>query len=202
MNYWAIGIVFTASLLSTGNVMAADFSFGIGADVRSGSKIYLPMHIGGFIVEPSFSSNKPNRKRTRNTSTSTNITESNRKFRQIGVGLFKDDTISETAHVYYGAKVGYFKSEDNYIVVESNSVNNYSSTDTISGYFIAPTIGAQYYATRRFSLGIDIAIEYNKSDGTGSEIRPSGSVSPEYLQTESSNYRTVVAIIARYQFFQ
>jgi len=72
--------------------------------------------------------------------------------------------------LYYGARLGY---------IDSNVVNIKTN-----GYFFAPTLGAEYYLTDSFSIGLDLALNYSKIDGSNAD---------------QNNFSTQSEIIIRYR---
>ena len=117
---------------------------------------------------------------------------------EIGTGIYKYTNVIESTFIYYGAKIGYIESErsNNY------ATSAYTSSSSIKqdGYFIAPTIGAEYYLAGNFSVGIDISFNYSKTDGSETETYSSAPPSTGPTDIKQTDYNTEAEVIVRYHF--
>ena len=146
--------------------------YGIGAVIGSGTKLYAPIYYRDWLIEPTLYSYV---QKANGPGTST----IDHEFLELGVGVFKHPYLSDKTYGYYGARVGGSRWEDNHAsspLTVSNSKG--------SGYFIAPTVGAEYELTTHFSLGLDLSYDYKKFTGDIAEI----------------NSSTETKVIARYFF--
>lgn len=133
-----------AALASAVSVNAADF--GVGVNVGSDNNtIYAPINLSESIrIEPYFSTYK-----------SSSDDYSYRSSR-LGLGLFKVEKTSNQTSVYWGARAAYIDGHD-------------SDGEDFDGYSVAPVLGFEYFPVKNFSVGGDVALEYNHvNSGSGS----------------------------------
>ncbi|MBL1278253.1 MAG: hypothetical protein COB30_019435 [Ectothiorhodospiraceae bacterium] len=185
MAYQKVMIGFTVFFASFNVTFADDVIYGLGVGVQNGVKVYLPITIGNFLLEPTLSLFE------RESESSDNSIRSSNEFRvaEISVGMFEIKSISSNTKTYFGVRVGYINREDAAYFSTSGFRKNKSD-----GYFIASTIGAQYSLTRDFSIGLDVALKYFKTEGT------SKTSIDERVKIQESGYGSVAEIIMRYQF--
>ncbi len=177
----------TVTILSSTQSIANETSYGIGAAVNDDLKIYFPIKTGSILIEPSLVYLK-----SKNESTDPFSFTSDDESIQIGIGVFSTDSLLEKTNIYYGARVGYIKT-DITRTFSSPSI----STDKSDGYFISPTIGAEYYLTSNLSLGLDVSISYTKTEGDSTR-NLSGTT--EKFKTKNSATTSAAEVIIRYHF--
>lgn len=180
--------ILTLLILSVSSINSANAtSYGIGAAIDSDIKIYFPIKTTEYLIEPSIIIFRNNVKRTDDISSQNNDFE----IKEFGLGIFKNTKVYDKTYVYYGARIGY---------TETESKNNFGNSISITeenGYFIAPTFGAEYMITKKFSIGLDISFKYTDTDG---EATSSFNNSVDITNIESTEYRTEGGVIVRYQF--
>ncbi len=102
---------------------------------------------------------------------------------------------NENTYMYYGSRFGYIDNKTDNRSIDSSSTYTYS-TD-VNGYFIAPTLGVQYYWTPKFSIGLDAALMYSNTEGTS--IQESGYSDKQILDTKKTEHNTRTEVTLRYQ---
>ena len=228
-----LGALFLFGLVS-GQAGAADgTTYGIGAGASSnGVEIYFPIRTGSLIIEPRISyfndedktsgtgndvriypSNAmPPDRSTTETSHSTFVFGR----QEIGLGIFSKNQITDEIEFYYGGRFGYL-AEEQLRKTRRDTVDltdGYTETSVdknnraLEGYFLAPTVGLQYFPRPNFSLGIEVAFRYENLSGnddysySDTTNNPSGYsfVRNETGDADSVNYRTVTSAVIRGYF--
>lgn len=132
-----------AALSSVASAHAADF--GVGANIGSDSStIYAPINLSeGFRIEPYLSAYK------------SDYDNASYRRSELGAGFFKLEKTSNQTDVYWGARVGYIDGRD-------------TDKEDFDGYSVAPVLGFEYFPVKNFSVGGEVAVEYNhlNSDST------------------------------------
>jgi len=177
-----IGVLVT---LSASPSVADKTSFGIGAAVNDGVNIYFPIKTEHLLIEPTLAYIK-----TKNETTDPFSFNSEDESIKVGVGIFKNDSVLKDIDIYYGARIGYIKSEHQI----SPAIAGTPFINKSNGYFIAPTIGAAYYLIDKFSIGLDVSINYANSHG---DVTNGSSGTSD---TSSTTTQTAAEIIVRYHF--
>jgi len=190
-NFIIIIFIFLFPVYLTADVTKA----GMGAVIGSTSGLFLPIMAGELFIEPSISFRKSE---TDSTSISS-VTRSDRKSKTItlGVGIFKAQFVAIKTFLYSGARIGFVQRK---VKETTSSVSILpASTSTISdhGYFISPTIGVQYYFVSQFSIGLDLALQFSKTDGK--EVQTAGAVTTS-SNTNDTSSSTTATVIFRYFF--
>lgn len=185
---------------------------GIGVNITRGggcyygpcgqTTVYLPIKSGSLIVEPSLSFH------SYSDSSTTTYTDYNRynKWEEsgfsLGVGLLETSKASSDSIVYYGARLGYKESgysNDSDTIYNNGTNNSYSSnSNERSGFFITPTIGAEYLMTDKLGIGIDFGYRYQNMDTENIDIN-NGTVSSNNSGS-STNHRSITQVILRHYF--
>ena len=177
----------TASTLLSSPSLSDEVTYGIGAAVNDSLKIYFPINIGNFLIEPSVvyfdNNNHTNLPQSFNTEDKTT---------QIGIGIFTKSVPVKNTFIYYGARVGYIKNESN-----SDFSGSQISKSKDDGYFIAPTIGSEYRVIDNFSVGLDLSFSYSKTDGS---TNTSFNGFDSTFSPKNTTTRTAAEIIVRYYF--
>jgi hypothetical protein len=165
----------------------AEDGWGIGAGLDgNGGSIYVPIRVSSWFIEPRLSYSRfkdkddgggtytvtysdpldPGYSRTEEVQL-----ELERTTVELGVGVFGTDRLLDAMEIYYGARAGYVKNkqvnEYTSVSADDDSVSTYSDEQerNQSGYFIAPALGVQYFFHARFSVGIEVALRYEKLTG-------------------------------------
>jgi len=177
----------SASTLLSSPSTADETTYGIGAAVNDSLKIYFPINTSNLLIEPTLAyfDNK-------NDTESPQSFNSKNKTTQIGIGVFIKNAVVKNTFIYYGARVGYIKNEAN-----SDFSGTQISTSKDDGYFIAPTVGAEYRVIDNFSVGLDLSLNYSKTDG---DTSTSFNGIKDTFNTNTTRTRTAAEIIVRYHF--
>ena len=188
-------IIFLFSLTVSISSVAAETRVGIGALIDSSPGFFIPIEMNGWLIEPSISAKKSKT----DTINQVDNTRSKRDSRTaiLGVGIFKNDPLVEKTYLYYGARLGLIikKVKDNREA--SLILPAISSVTDEDGFFIAPTIGVQYFFIPQFSVGIDMTFQYTRTDGE--ETATSNGITV-VVDAESSSFATTASVIVRYMF--
>jgi len=178
----------SATTLLPSPSIADSTTYGVGAAVNDRLKIYFPINTNNFLIEPTLVYLK-----NKNDTGSPQSFNGENTTIQIGVGLFKKSPSIKNTRIYYGARLGYIKNESN-----SNFSGSQISTSKNNGYFIAPTIGAEYYIIDNFSVALDLSLSYTKTDGdTTSSFNGFDST---FNTKDTTTTRSAAEIIVRYHF--
>lgn len=167
--------------------IADSATYGVGAAVNDGFKIYFPINTDNFLIEPTLVYLK-----NKNDTGSPQSFNGENTTIQIGAGIFKKSPSIKNTRIYYGARLGYIKNESN-----RNFSGSQISTSKDDGYFIAPTIGAEYYIIDNFSVALDLSLSYSKTDG---DATSSFNGFDSAFSTKDTTTRTAAEIIVRYHF--
>lgn len=181
-----LSAVFLASL-AIDPAGADEPSYGIGAEVNDNFRVYVPITVDQYVIEPSLLIYSDHEKSTDNAS----IENDDFDAVEINIGFYKKDSVTDGAYIYYGAKIGYKKQE------QKSEFGASVGKTKVDGYLIAPTIGAEYYFTNRFSLGLEISFQYENTDGTRTSTYLSSS---DVTDVETTAYHTLADVIVRYRF--
>jgi hypothetical protein len=184
--YIKFAVIFVFTLFFN-PAIADEVKYGIGAALTDRLTIYLPINTDNFIVEPTLSY-----QHKKNDTVSPQTYNFENKLFQLGVGVFAKDTVIKDTIVYYGARVGYIKNE---IVMGISGIQTSKFKD--DGYFIAPTIGADYRLIANFSIGLDFSISYSKTVG---DLTANYFGTETTSNTKSTTIQTAANIIVRYNF--
>ena len=182
-------------LLLPAQLLANNTQTGMGAVIGSTSGLFLPIAAGELFIEPSVSF----RKNETDSTTISNIARSGRKSRTVtlGVGLFKNKLVAEKVFLYYGARIGLVKRKITETTAPTSILSASSSTISDDGFFISPTVGAQYYFVPQFSAGLDLALQFSKTDGK--EALTAGGITVT-ANTKDTSSSTTATVIVRYLF--
>lgn len=147
------------------------------------------------MIEPSISAKKSK-------TDTINLVDNSRSKRDsrtatLGVGIFKNDPLVENTYLYYGARLGFIRKKVKDNREASLVLPAISSETDEDGYFIAPTIGVQYFFIPQFSAGIDMTFQYTRTDGE--ETTTSNGITV-VVDAESTSFATTASVIVRYMF--
>jgi len=170
-----------AMLLLAGcsSVAMAEVDYGVGVSVKdSDSFIYLPIDISeSWRVEPSFRYyHYKNDYRSEFPSSSYENVE-------LAVGVFKKKLIFENIKFLYGVRTGYFQTK-----IDSD----YNTTGEGDGYIFTPTVSFEYLINRKFSVGGEVGLRYqkfNSNEQSESWFNTSGTSSEVITTTTGLNVR-------------
>ena len=213
---------------------ADDPMYGIGAGASGGgASIYFPIRTGSLIVEPHISyfhskdttdgagtdtHHYPPSMQVPDDAVPITLQRKNLNERlEIGLGLFSKHQIADELDLYYGGRFGYLankgrsQQKSEYLSCCSGAYINRQTYETDrkqTGYFLAPTVGLQYFPRPNFSLGIEVSLRYSNLSGHESDTQsqtttdPSGYFSSRTTSgnSDSVGYTTLTAAIIRGYF--
>lgn len=118
----------------------------------------------------------------------------------VGTGIFFAQT-RDRVRFHYGARVGYARTSndgDSATVTGSRTSSSTSSTK-LTGYFVGPAIGGEFFLADRFSLGAELEVRYTSLDGTQSlSVVPAPTpIVPPAVSASASVVQTRAAVVAR-----
>ena len=173
----------------------SEIQAGIGALIDSSPGFFIPILMNGWLIEPSISAKKSKTQ-------TINLVDSSRSRRDtrtatLGVGIYKNKFLVENTYLYSGVRLGFIKrkvKDDREASVILPATSSVSDED---GYFIAPTMGVQYFFIANFSVGIDLTFQFTKTSGDESE---SSNGVTFVVDAENTSYATSASVIVRYMF--
>ena len=175
----AVSLVLTAPVAG-----AVDVGLGVSlANDGGGSGGYgvsLPLRFGNFTVEPELSFYDSSQDTTHPTSPSNNNTSDYQQY-TLETGVYWRQPVIPSVEMYVGGRVGYTRSEESRAYSSSPS-SNYSYET--SGFYLGPTLGAEYFFNKHFSLGLDVSLLFEST----TEERTSGS--PYTQDRDEINYQS------------
>ncbi|MCK4359769.1 MAG: outer membrane beta-barrel protein [Candidatus Cloacimonetes bacterium] len=116
-------------------------------DAGIAPQVFLPINISSkFRIEPGIAYFQTSSERTNY--------ESSSKIFSIGLGIFPM-TPKGAINIYYGARIGFIHATSSY-----KSGGSYSSEESGNGFYVAPTIGGEYYLSNSFTLGGEAQLRY------------------------------------------
>jgi hypothetical protein len=163
-------------------VSAVEAGLGAGIVGDGGGTIYVPIRFGNLRIEPELSFYRSTNDTT--ATIPTNTYEYEAKSISLGSGVYLRQPIGSSLETYVGGRVGYYKSDSSRTYPNSPG-SNYSSD--ASGFYVGPTIGAEYFFNKQFSIGLDVSVLYR----SGTNDSTSGTTTNNYnsdttdLQTET-----------------
>ncbi len=147
--------------------LAAATQAGLGVSINSGGEggggygVSVPLRFGGFTVEPELSYYNYSADRDYSLSPSSNQSYEYQQF-SIETGVYWRQPMIPSVEMYVGGRVGYTRYEYSY-TYPSSPVSNYS--DDTSGFYLGPTLGAEYFFNKHFSLGLDASLLFESTSG-------------------------------------
>ena len=91
----------------------------------------------------------------------------------VGVGVLPQ-ILQQNFRLYYGIRVGYLRTREEE-VHEVFRGGTETETQTVDGFFVAPTVGGEHLFSNRFSLGGEVQVRHTsvKGDHEGDSIKTS-----------------------------
>lgn len=186
--------VAAALAVCSGSAIAADYGIGISARSDDGF-LYVPINITKtFRIEPNVRYVSNEQRFTQSFGEDTSET----KQWEFGVGVFGLKSVTDAAHIYYGARLAYVDVQSSSVDESSFGVPIYSETDQ-DGYRIGPTVGFEYLFGGHFSVGGEASYTFLDVDGESSS-RIGNGPSQSTLQIEQKTNGTQTRLIFRYMF--
>jgi len=155
--------VATALALTAPMAGAVDVGLGVSLNNEGGGNggygVSLPLRFGNFTVEPELSFYDSSEDTTYPTSPTNNRTIDYQRY-TLETGVYWRRPIIPSVEMYVGGRVGYAKYE-NSVTYPLSPTNNFSRNE--SGYFLGPTLGAEYFFNKNFSMGLDVSLLYEST---------------------------------------
>jgi len=157
--------VATALALSAPLAAAVDIGVGVSLNTEGGGNggygVSLPLRFGNFSIEPELSFYHSSQDTTYPASPTNNRTNDDQEY-TLETGIYWRQPVIPSVEMYVGGRLGYTKYEYSY-TYQLSPTNNY--TYDSSGYFLGPTLGAEYFFNKNFSLGLDASLLYASTSG-------------------------------------
>ena len=212
---------------------AADVTtYGVGTGaISNGVEIYFPIRTASLIIEPRISyrhdedkidgtgselaTYPPSSSLPNSTTPITSRQDNSNENIEIGLGIFSKTQMTDEIEFYYGGRLGYLTDKRQYKQRNNHSAGGgyvytsvYETDRKQTGYFLAPTVGIQYFPRPNFSLGIEIAFRYSDLSGhedltenqTNNDPTNSSSFRSESGNADTVTYRTLTSAIIRGYF--
>ncbi len=152
-----------ASLALTAPLATAMDAIGVGVGLinngggesAGGYGVSLPMRFGNISVEPELSFYSGSGDNTYPTSPTNNNSSDYRQY-SLETGVYLRQQVLPSLETYFGGRVGYTSYESSNAYVSGTNYKYESS-----GYYIGPTLGAEYFFNKNFSLGLDVSLIYS-----------------------------------------
>ncbi len=154
----AVSLALTAPLAG-----AVDVGLGVSLNNEGngsgGYGVSLPLRFGNFIVEPELSFYDSSEDTTFPTSP---LDTSTYKYQQytLETGVYWRRPIIPSVEMYVGGRVGYTRYKQSRTYPSSPS-SNYAYDS--SGFYLGPTLGAEYFFNKHFSLGLDVSLLFEST---------------------------------------
>jgi len=149
-----------------------DVGVGVSLNTEGGGNggygVSLPLRFGNFSVEPELSFYDSSEDTTYPTLSTNNRIYDYQQY-TLETGVYWRRPIIPSVEMYVGGRVGYTKYE--YSVTRPLSPTNSYSYDE-SGYFLGPTLGAEYFFNKNFSMGLDASLLYESTSGENVSASP------------------------------
>ena len=140
--------------------LAAAVDVGVGVNLynegrgNGGYGVSLPLRFGNITVEPALSFYDSSRDATFPLSPADNATYESREY-TLEAGVYWRQQVIPSVETYLGGRVGYIQNKSSATYPSSPGSNDGYET---SGYYLGPTLGAEYFFNKHFSLGLDVSL--------------------------------------------
>jgi len=156
-------IVLAVSLLTTPVAGAVDAGLGVSLNTSGGGNggygISMPLRFGNFLVEPELSIYDYSEDETYPLSPTSNRTYESQEY-TLETGVYWRQPVIPSVEMYVGGRVGYFHEDASSTYPSNPAVNNSYET---SGFYLGPTLGAEYFFNKHFSLGLDVSLLFESA---------------------------------------
>jgi len=192
----ALSAVVTAMSLSFAAPVASAVDVGVGAGITggewTGGTVYVPIRFANWKIEPelTFAQNSED---TTYPATPVNNSEYESSDYTLGAGVYWRQPVGNSLETYVGGRIGYWWG-DSSATYPNNPTAGYSQED--SGFYIGPTLGAEYFFNKQFSIGLDVSLIYRS--GTYDYTSVSGTA----YSSDRDNLYTEARTALRYYFGQ
>lgn len=154
----AVSLALTAPLAG-----AVDVGLGVSLNNEGGGSggygVSLPLRFGNFTVEPELSFYDASEEQTYPTSPTNNSTYEYQQY-TLETGVYWRQPVIPSVEMYVGGRVGYTRYEQSR-TYPSSPGSNYAYDS--SGFYLGPTLGAEYFFNKHFSLGLDVSLLFEST---------------------------------------
>jgi hypothetical protein len=156
----AISLALTAPVASAVDI-------GVGASLNNegggdgGYGVSLPLRFGNITVEPELSFYRSSRDITYTSAPTNNYKAENSQY-TLDTGIYWRQQVVPALETYVGGRVGYTKNKYSYKYLY---IPNSDQSSGSSGFYLGPTLGAEYFFDKHFSLGLDVSLLYESTSG-------------------------------------
>lgn len=148
--------------------MAAAVEVGLGVSINNsndgglgGYGIAVPLRFSNFTIEPELSFYRYSADSS-NPSSPTNSYDYENTQITLESGIYWRQQIVPSVEAYVGGRLGYTKVDYSYIYPASPANNQVGDE---SGFYLGPTVGAEYFFNKHFSLGLDVSMLLESRSG-------------------------------------
>ena len=153
----ATSLVFTAPL-----AVAVDAGVGVslnnGGEGSGGYGVSLPLRFGNITVEPELSFYDATDDTTDPLFPTNNSTYEYRQY-TLETGVYWRQQVIPSVETYMGGRIGYTRYDSSTYPSSPGS----NSSEESSGYYLGPTLGAEYFFNKHFSLGLDVSLLFEST---------------------------------------
>lgn len=164
-NYLQASVI---TVLSLATPLAAAVEVGLGVTINNsyqygtgGYGIAMPLRFGNFTIEPEVSYYRSSSDSSYQSSPTNNFEYENTQF-NLESGFYWHQQVIPSVETYVGGRVGYTKTDYSYTYPVSPG-NNYIGDE--SGFYLGPTVGAEYFFNKHFSIGLDVSALFDSRSG-------------------------------------
>ena len=162
----AIAATVAALALHASLSSAADWGVGVFFDGQD-STIAVPIRLESLMIEPEVTLFK------------TSSDTQDARFVTLATGIYLRRDLGPLFEAYYGGRIGY-------TLAKSDNATP-PNTETRS-WLVAPTFGIQHFLSKQFSLGLDVGLQYSKSEEKATTT------------TDRTDWNTVTRVLLRAYF--
>ena len=177
----ATSLALTAPLAS-----AVDIGMGVGLINTGGSDVghgvALPMRFAIITVEPELAFYNGSNDSTYPASPGNNYSSDFRQY-TLETGIYLRQQVTPSLETYIGGRVGYDNQKGSTTYVSGASYHSEGS-----GYFLGPTLGAEYFFNKNLSLGLDVSLFYSSltyENSTNGVVDYKSDLNETYYQTRT-----------------
>jgi hypothetical protein len=155
----------TATALALTAPLAGAVDVGLGVTINNegggsgGYGVSLPLRFGNFTVEPELSFYDSSDDTTYPTSPTNTSAQEYQQY-TLETGVYWRQPIIPSVEMYVGGRVGYTRYEQS-STYPSSPGSNYAYDS--SGFYLGPTLGAEYFFNKHFSLGLDVSLLFEST---------------------------------------
>jgi hypothetical protein len=168
-----LGGVAVAAALSLAAPLAGAMDIGLGANLNTDGNGYggwgfsVPLRFGNIMVEPSVEYDSWRYQDTYNGGTY--IYDGKGKYYVIDTGIYWIKPIIPMLDAYIGGRVGLYSGQRSYYETCCGSWQS-----QYRGAYVGPTIGAEYFFSKKFSVGLDVSVLFSSEHSSNDDSNYAG----------------------------